>query len=198
MKRSLVSIAVILILPTILAILSLLGVFHFDTHELSAEPGIVEEVPVAKIKENSQAGFDTKPENEAVFYTEEEVVMMAKLLYQECRGVPSDTEKACVAWTVCNRVDSESFPGSTVEEVMTERNQFAYDCDAPVWDGLYDLAMDVLSRWSAERNGELAVGRVLPKDYTYYTGDGTHNYFRNGYKETYDIWDYSLPSPYES
>lgn len=135
---------------------------------------------------------------EVMYYTEDEVVMMAKLLWHECRGVPSDTEKACVAWAVCNRVDDEEFDGDTVTEVMTIPNQFAYYYDTPVLDELYDLALDVLTRWNAERNGEVSVGRVLPKDYTYYTGDGVHNYFRNAYNGHYSIWDYSLPSPYES
>ena len=133
-----------------------------------------------------------------MYYTEEEVVMMAKLLYRECGGIPSDTEKACVAWCVCNRVDSDEFDGDTITYVMTAPNQFAYVSDTPVRDDLYDLALDVLSRWNAERNGEVSVGRVLPKDYTYFHGDGTHNHFRNAYKGNYSIWDYSLPSPYES
>jgi len=86
----------------------------------------------------------------------------------------------------------------TVTEVMTAPNQFAYYYNTPVTDKLYWLAQDVLTRWNAERNGEVSVGRVLPKDYTHYTGDGVHNYFRNAYKGNYSIWNYSLPSPYES
>lgn len=75
---------------------------------------------------------------------------------------------------------------------------FAYIEDTPVTDELHDLAADVLARWNAEKNGESDVGRVLPTEYIYFSGDGKHNYFRNAYKENYDIWDYSLPSPYES
>lgn len=140
----------------------------------------------------------TESATEIMYYTEDEVVMVAKVLQRECGGLPSITEQACVAWTICNRVDSDKFNGDTVTEIVTARYQFAYYYDTPVTDELYDLALDVLTRWNAERNGEVSVGRVLPKDYTYFTGDGVHNYFRNAYKGSYSIWDYSLPSPYES
>lgn len=154
--------------------------------------------PTYEIKENDVASAGIEEETEIMYYTEEEVVMMAKLLYRECGGIPSDTEKACVAWCVCNRVDSDEFDGDTITYVMIAPNQFAYISDTPVRDDLYDLALDVLSRWNAERNGEVSVGRVLPKDYTYFHGDGSHNHFRNAYKGNYSTWDYSLPSPYES
>ena len=140
----------------------------------------------------------TKKATEVMYYTEDEVIMLAKVLQRECGGLPSVTEQACVAWTICNRVDSDEFDGDTVTEIVTARYQFAYYYDTPVTDELYNLALDVLSRWNAERNGEVSVGRVLPKDYTYFTGDGVHNYFRNSYKGNYSIWDYNLPSPYES
>ena len=140
----------------------------------------------------------TKRTLKVMYYTEDEVVMVAKTLYRECRDLPSITEQACVAWTICNRVDSDEFDGDTITEIVTARYQFAYHYDTPVTDELYELALDVLTRWNAERNGETSVGRVLPKDYTYFAGDGVHNYFRNAYKGNYSIWDYSLPSPYES
>lgn len=135
---------------------------------------------------------------EVMYYTEDEVIMVAKVLKRECGGLPSVTEQACVAWAICNRVDSDEFDGDTISEIVTARHQFAYYSNTEVDDELYELALDVLSRWNAERNGEVSVGRVLPKDYTYFTGDGVHNYFSNAYKGSYSIWDYSLPSPYES
>lgn len=147
----------------------------------------------------SEAAIPTAEEStEVMHYTEDEVVMVAKVLQRECGGVPSVTEQACVAWTICNRVDSDEFDGNTIADVVTARYQFAYYYNTQVDDELYELALDVLSRWNAERNGEMSVGRVLPKDYTYFTGDGVHNYFRNAYKGNYSIWDYSLPSPYKS
>lgn len=135
-----------------------------------------------------------------VFYhTEEETLMLARLLYSECRGVESDTEKACVVWTVLNRVDSDNFAGDTIQSVLTQKGQFAYNSSAPVWEHLHWLAADVLWKWTLERNGHTDVGRVLPNNYFWFSGDGQHNYFRDTY-ETYKahIWDYSLESPYEN
>lgn len=136
------------------------------------------------------------PTPEIKYYTEDEVIMVAKVLYDECRGIASDTEKACVAWTICNRVDAGY--ASTISGVIKSPNQFAYRSSAPVWDELYALAQDVLTRWNHEKNGMLNVGRVLPSDYLWYSGDGYHNWFRNHYKAAYGYWDYSIESPYES
>lgn len=214
MKRSLIFITLLLIaaISTVSVMISTgCNIAERDTASatptISATPTMfrqavrpVEEVrPTYEIRENDVASAGIEEETEIMYYTEEEVVMMAKLLYRECGGIQSDTEKACVAWCVCNRVDSDEFDGDTITYVMTVPNQFAYVSDTPVRDDLYDLALDVLSRWNAERNGEVSVGRVLPKDYTYFHGDGFHNHFRNAYKGgDYSTWDYSLPSPYES
>lgn len=129
------------------------------------------------------------------YYTEQDVIDIAKVLYHECRGVPSKTEQACVAWTILNRVDYHS---STVHSVVRSPNQFAFYENAPVWDELLDLADDVLYRWSREKAGEKNVGRVLPREYIYFEGRNGHNYFRDSYSGSYNIWDYSLESPYES
>ena len=41
-----------------------------------------------------------------------------------------------------------------------------------------------------------SVGRVLPKEYLYFTGDGVHNYFTTEWQGG-QTWDWSLESPYE-
>jgi hypothetical protein len=129
------------------------------------------------------------------YYTEQDVVDIAKVLYSECRGVPSKTEQACVAWTILNRVDKYN---SNVYSVVRSPNQFAFYDNLPVWDELADLSRDVLERWSREKNGETNVGRVLPKEYLYFSGYGGHNHFRDRYNGCYNIWDYSFESPYEN
>lgn len=136
------------------------------------------------------------PTPEVQYYTDEEVVMVAKVLYDECRGIASDTEKACVVWTICNRVDAGY--GATISHVVTASGQFAYRSNAPVWSELYTLAEDVLIRWNHEKNGVSDVGRVLPRDYLWYSGDGYHNYFRNSYGNMNGYWNYSYESPYNS
>lgn len=131
-------------------------------------------------------------------YTSTDAVMMARVMFLEARGIKSKTEIACVGWTILNRVDAGY---GSIQKVITAPNQFAYRASASTTSDygydLVDLATDVLDRWSREKAGQAAVGRVLPKGYLWYAGDGKHNYFRNKYKGG-TRWTYSLPSPYES
>ena len=59
------------------------------------------------------------------------------------------------------------------------------------------LVEDVLTRWELEDGMVGDIGRILPEDYLFFEGDGTHNYFRQEYIKTGETWDWSLPSPYE-
>lgn len=128
----------------------------------------------------------------------DEVTILAKVIYCEARGIYSQTEQACIVWTILNRVDRYD---STIMEVVFAPNQFAYRAAAPTVDDygrdLTVLVRDVLIRWEREKQGETDVGRVLPNDYYWYTGYGGHNWFRNTWEITY-YWNYSLQSPYES
>ena len=133
----------------------------------------------------------------ALHHTEEEIIMIAKVIYNESGAIRSLTEQACVAWTILNHCDA--FGVSISEAIVPGR--FAYASDTPTYDSfgrdLVALAQDVVDRWEREKTGEMDVGRVLPSDYLYYHGDGRHNYFRNEYSGG-TRWNYSLPSPYES
>jgi len=142
--------------------------------------------------EDYMTGTDNPPEQ---IYSDDDAEIIAKIMYSECRAIPSDTEKACLVWAVLNRVDAGY--GETIAAVATAPAQFGYKASAPVLDDLFQLSRDVLGRWQKEKNGETEVGRVLPKDYFWYYGDGCHNYFRNTYQGG-NRWDYSLMSPYQS
>ena len=135
---------------------------------------------------------------QVTYYSNEDVLYLAKVAYCEARGIKSKMEIACIMWTVLNRVDTY---GSSIRSVVTAPNQFAFYSSAPtISDYGYDLkelARDVLNRWNQEKNGYLDIGRVLPSDYLWYSGDGRHNYFRNKFK-TRNHWNYSLQSPYEN
>ena len=67
----------------------------------------------------------------------------------------------------------------------------------PIDETLWLLSEDVLTRWQREKDGETEVGRVLPPDYLWFSGDGYHNYFRNAYRGG-NTWDWEYESPYES
>ena len=138
-----------------------------------------------------------QPDNcDAAPYTDDDAAIIARLLWGECRGVESKTERAACAWVVLNRVDADGYSDS-ISAVVTARKQFTgYVASHPVDDELLDLAYDVLNRWALERIGKTDVGRVIPADYCFFSGRGGRNWFRQEYKSK-EYWDWSLESPYE-
>ena len=125
----------------------------------------------------------------------DEARMLAKCMWGECRGVESTMERAAVAWTILNRVDDVRFP-DTIPDVIGQPNQFTgYSWSNPVDDELLDLAMDVIVRWYRERDGEDAVGRILPREYVYFVGRNGRNYFGDEWPIS-RTWDWSLEDPY--
>lgn len=136
-----------------------------------------------------------EPEEQEYIPDAAEVEALAKMLYGEARGIASDMEKAACVWCVLNRVDDPRFP-DTVLEVLEAPYQFAgYSADYPVLPELATLAADVLIRYHAERDGRTNVGRVLPVEYLYFTGDGRNNHFTIGWKDA-ETWDWRLQNPY--
>ena len=132
-------------------------------------------------------------DQEAIDPMEASKVALAKMVWGEARGC-STTEQAAVVWCVLNRVDDGQ---GDIAEVATAPCQFyGYDPGNPVDAEILALVQDVLIRWSMERSCVGSVGRVLPKEYLYFTGDGAHNYFTTGWQGG-QTWDWSLASPYE-
>lgn len=129
-----------------------------------------------------------------------EVVMIAKVMYCEAKGISSKRELSMIAWTILNRFDNGGF-GSTIPDIITARNQFAYRSSVPTVNqcgiDLLSLAEDVLLRWQAEREGEVNVGRTLPKCYCFYWGDGHHNYFRTSDRGKGYLWFEGYGDPYQ-
>ena len=114
-----------------------------------------------------------------MYYTQDDVIAIAKMLYGESRGCSIDNQQKAV-WCVLNRVDADGFP-DTIIGVLSQPNQFhGYSTAFPVWDELTAVAEDVLTRWSLEKQG-VAVNRELPKSYLYFTGTGRENIFREAY-----------------
>lgn len=126
--------------------------------------------------------------------TQEEIQALAKVVYREARGIPDKAHQAAVIWCILNRVDAGCW-GDTIMDVVTYPNAFAYIEDTPVEQEFLMLAADVCERWNLEKAGQAEVGRVLPKEYLYFTGDGEFNHFTIEWKGT-EIWDWSLGSPY--
>ncbi len=156
-------------------------------------------IPLAEEAAPTEAQIPAEDEEPDVedLYSEEEIEAIAKTVYGEALVTGSDTEMAAVAWCILNRVDSPSFPNSIIG-VVTAKCQFhGYRGDNPVPEHIKELVKDVLTRWTAEKNSDGDVGRVLPADYLYFWGDGRHNHFTTEYLGGVE-WDWSLPTPYES
>lgn len=122
------------------------------------------------------------------------LLALARTVWGEARGC-STTEQAAVIWCVLNRADSPDFPDDPLE-VVEQQNQFSgYSPENPVWPEHLALAEDVLDRWALEKTAVGDVGRVLPKEYVYFEGDGQHNHFRAEYRGA-DEWTWSMGNPY--
>ena len=119
-----------------------------------------------------------EPEYE-MYFTEADVIALAQMLYGEARGCTVDNQMKCV-WCVLNRVDDPRFP-DTIQGVLSQPSQFhGYSPNFPVWDELKEVARDVLTRWSLEKQG-VAVERELPDTYCWFTGFNGSNHFREEY-----------------
>lgn len=160
------------------------------TMEIVVHEHVTVSAPPAVIQESTEM-------QEPVENWNAEAEVIAKTVYGEARGC-SATEQAAVVWCILNRVDDTSglWPDDIIG-VATQDSQFhGYSESHPVEPELYALGLDVIARWQQEKAGESDVGRVLPKEYCYFTGDGLQNTFRTEWRGG-TTWDWSLPSPYE-
>lgn len=126
-----------------------------------------------------------------------DAVTIAKVMYNECKDVPSMTERSAVAWCILNRLDSDDpyFPES-IYEICTQPYQFAYDANNPIDEECLSLAQDVMTRWYYERETGTETGRTLPREYLFFTGDGYHNYFTTEWQSGI-TYDWNGGTPYE-
>ena len=133
-------------------------------------------VPEAEPPEVNTEGLCVHEPVYKMYYTDADVVAIAKMLYGESRGCSIDNQRKAV-WCVLNRVDDERFPDSIIA-VLSQSGQFhGYSPNHPVWDELTAVAEDVLTRWSLEKQG-VAVNRELPKEYLFFNGYHGSNHFR--------------------
>ena len=205
---------VILLIETIL----LAGVIGYRLGESSAyvqpvyqftlqvDPSMIEykeeNIPKPEKKTTDQAAVeDINNEAEVVEpvienpFTNEEIDYITKTVWGEARGL-SKTHQAGVIWAILNRCDYVRF-GKGIVGVVTAPSQFAgYRSSNPVDPEIRDLVVDVLDRYSQEKAGIENIGRVLPKEYLYFRGNGKINLFSKKWNSN-DVWDWSLESPYK-
>ena len=135
-------------------------------------------------------------------YPEYVYIMGARMVHGEAGGVKSITERSGCLWIACNRtISDDPFFPDQLEEVIAQECQFyGYDPNGEFTEADYNLAIDVFERFYREQNGEtaVAVGRSLPVDYLYFTGDGEHNWFTKTQGGEPYVWGSQLVSPYKS
>lgn len=144
--------------------------------------------------------------NELLSYTNGDVRLvsvLAQIVTAEIGGLSdaasyssANMEKAAVVWCILNRAVVRE--GDDVYYVATYPNAFAYNPYGNVFVGCEEIVEDVLCRWVMEYYiaSDVYVGRVLPEEYTFFSGDGKHNHFRASFDYNSTRWDWSYKDPY--
>ena len=149
---------------------------------LAIDGGVIEAdadgVP-PEVNTNGLCVVEVKEPEYEMYFTEADVTALAQMLYGEARGCTVDNQMKCV-WCVLNRVDDPRFPDTIIGVVSAPGQFYGYSPNFPVWDNLYAVALDVLTRWSMEKQGA-DVARELPDTYLWFTGFNGSNHFREVY-----------------
>lgn len=138
---------------------------------LATEPPTEPPMPTESIEPTeSFDDFESKWSDEAVY--------LAKTIWGEARGLSKEGWEK-VVWCILNRVDDPRFPNNIID-VITAPNQFhGYSSSYPCKDEMYELALNTIWKWQAEKRGE-EVERLLEKEYVFFSAnkDGTDNIYR--------------------
>jgi hypothetical protein len=152
-----------------------------ETPTSPAVESVTQKPVVRTTKETTQPYVDIItdeiPEGYEMYYTEDDIIIVAKTIYGEAGSYwINRRDKAKVAWTICNRVDDYRYPNS-IARVVQQPDQFhGYSSTLPVTDECYEIAKDVLTRWSLEKQG-VDVYREVSKATTAFYGNGYENFF---------------------
>lgn len=115
-------------------------------------------------------------------YTEQDITMLAQMVWGEARGCAKAEQALCV-WTVINRLEDGRF-GKTLQEVLTKPYQFAgYSPNNPATDEIRMTVEDALAAWARGETAPALPPYAETGGYLYFTGsrgdDGQlHNFFK--------------------
>ena len=113
-------------------------------------------------------------------YTEEDIDMLAKLVFAEAGGCSED-EQRLVVWTVFQRVDSSDHDFkdmNTIEAVVTAPYQFAYRPKSPILENIRTMCEAEISKWANFEKPPTIEPYAPTLPYLFFEGDGYHNWFR--------------------
>jgi hypothetical protein len=141
-----------------------------------------------------------EPEIKKKWYSEEDIINMAKMCYGESMNLPvlhtdfgdrsATYQSAEAMWAVLNRVDAGYGDISTC--IKAKRQFVGYKSDNPVTDELYDLAKLVIEDWATGTEEY----RVLPHIFRYFYGDGRHNHFTTKPNGGGVEYNHLIPDPF--
>lgn len=198
------------VLTCILCFLTGMAVMLWYTQitEKPQEPPVVNVYVIASDKEEEvkiESDAETEviieePEIKKKWYSEEDVVNMAKMCYGESMNLPvlhtdfgdrsATYQSAEAMWAVLNRVDAGYGDISTC--IKAKRQFVGYKSDNPVTDELYDLAKLVIEDWATGKEEY----RVLPHIFRYFYGDGRHNHFTTKSNGGGVEYNHLIPDPF--
>lgn len=132
--------------------------------------------------------------------TEDQAMVLARIMNFYGHGIKSQTTQAAIGWAVMNSVD---IAGGRAN-VCTVAPNYYYDYSNNITDdfgrSLLPLARDVLLRWKAGRAGISDNGRVLPGGYWCIFSNGITATFgtdaSSGSGSDISTFSYACPSPY--
>lgn len=198
------------VLTCILCFLTGMAVMLWYTQltEKPQEPPVVNVYVIASDKEE-EVKIEPSKETEIVieepkikkkWYSEEDIVNMAKMCYGENMNLPvlhtdfgdrsATYQSAEAMWAVLNRVDAGYGDISTC---IKAKGQFVgYKSDNPVTDELYDLAKLVIEDWATGTEEY----RVLPHIFRYFYGDGRHHHFTTKPNGGGVEYNHLIPDPF--
>ena len=141
-----------------------------------------------------------EPKIKKKWYSEEDIVNMAKMCYGESMNLPvlhtdfgdrsATYQSAEAMWAVLNRVDAGYGDISTC--IKAKRQFVGYKSDNPVTDELYDLAKLVIEDWATGTEEY----RVLLHIFRYFYGDGRHNHFTTKPNGGGVEYNHLIPDPF--
>lgn len=134
------------------------------------------------------------------FFSEDDIIILACTIHNEAEIVKSLMEKSGVGWCAINRLETwEKYKGASLSVVLRDPGQFVSHYTKYTQEE-YDLALDICKRAALEMSSKepINVGRTLPLEYCYFTGDGRHNNFRVNEHDRSNDWGWSWGSPYPS
>ena len=154
-----------------------------------------------KIESDEDAEIIIKePKIKKKWYSEEDIVNMAKMCYGESINLPvlhtdfgdrsATYQSAEAMWAVLNRVDAGYGDISTC--IKAKRQFVGYKSENPVTDELYDLAKLVIEDWATGTEEY----RVLPHIFRYFYGDGRHNHFTTEPNGGGVEYNHLIPDPF--